>query len=79
MVPMLIFGILGGLVSAVVALQFGFLAALLAYVIGGSLFALIPGLLRLRDKRSDHARHEESSATEPAPSCSKPHEETTDS
>ncbi len=48
MIPMLFFGIVGGVISAVVALPYGFLAALLAYVVGGSLCALIPGILMVR-------------------------------
>jgi hypothetical protein len=55
MIPMMFFGILGGCLSAAVAFQHGYLAALLAYAIGGAVFALIPGFLR-RDIDTDKDR-----------------------
>ncbi|MCB5176356.1 hypothetical protein LGR44_14330 [Microvirga sp. SM9] len=45
---MLLFGIVGGALSAYLAFPYGYIAAFLAYMIGGSLCALIPGLLQAR-------------------------------
>jgi energy-converting hydrogenase Eha subunit B len=39
------FGLIGGIVSAIAASPYGVVAALLAYMLGGSVCALIPGLL----------------------------------
>ena len=46
MIPMMFFGIVRGVISAVLALPYGFLAAFLAYVIGGSLCASSPPCCR---------------------------------
>jgi hypothetical protein len=58
MIPMLFFGIVGGVISAVVSLPYGFLAALLAYVVGGSVCALIPGILMVRAEARAEARRQ---------------------
>jgi len=58
MIPMMFFGIVGGVISAVLALPYGFLAAFLAYVIGGSLCALIPAVLQMRAEYRREARED---------------------
>jgi len=58
MIPMLIFGILGGIISAVVAWPYGFIAAFAAYVVGGSVCALIPGFLQMRAEAKAEARRD---------------------
>jgi ABC-type uncharacterized transport system permease subunit len=51
MVELIFFGIVGGLLCALIALPYGLLVAFIAYVVGGALFALIPGLLRGRHEK----------------------------
>jgi hypothetical protein len=67
MIPMLIFGILGGVVSAVVAWPYGFVAAFAAYVIGGSVCALIPGVLQIRAEAKAEARNDVSASMKASP------------
>jgi hypothetical protein len=63
MISLVLFGIGGGLICAFIAYPYGFMAALLAYSVGGALCALIPGLLSRSDNRAvDHTnQHQESS------------------
>jgi ABC-type uncharacterized transport system permease subunit len=51
MVELIFFGVVGGLLSALSFFPYGLLAAFLAYMVGGALFALIPGLLRGRHEK----------------------------
>jgi hypothetical protein len=51
MILVVLFGIGGGLICALIAYPHGFLAAFLAYSIGGALCALIPGLLSRSNDR----------------------------
>jgi hypothetical protein len=58
MLEAILFGVLGGLLSAALAYPYGLLATLLAYVCGGALFALVPGLLmsRIRGRSASRTR-----------------------
>jgi ABC-type uncharacterized transport system permease subunit len=67
MIPMLIFGILGGVVSAVVAWPYGFVAAFAAYVVGGSMCALVPGVLQMRSEAKAEARNDVSALMKASP------------
>jgi hypothetical protein len=67
MIPMLIFGILGGIISAVVAWPYGFIAAFAAYVVGGSVCALIPGLLQIRSEAKAEARRDLAASVKASP------------
>ncbi len=48
MLEAILFGVPGGLLLAALAYPYGLMATILAYVFGGALFALLPGLLRSR-------------------------------
>jgi ABC-type uncharacterized transport system permease subunit len=50
MLEAILFAVPGGLLLAALAYPYGLLATMLAYVCGGALFALLPGLLRSRIK-----------------------------
>jgi energy-converting hydrogenase Eha subunit B len=52
MLPLMFFGLIGGMVSAIIASPYGLLAALLAYMLGGSVCALIPSLLSYRGNKA---------------------------
>jgi hypothetical protein len=68
MIPMLFFGIAGGVLAAFFAWPYGFLSALSAYVIVGSLCALIPGMLQVRaEARKEAERDLAASGMEPSP------------
>jgi hypothetical protein len=43
--PLIIFGIIGGCICAMLAYPYGLLASILAYTVGGALCALLPGIL----------------------------------
>lgn len=45
MLGVMLFGIVGGIVGAVVALPYGYDEALVAYCLSGSLFFIIPSVL----------------------------------
>lgn len=64
MIPMLFFGIVGGVCAAALALPHGYVAAFLAYVVGGSLCALIPGLLQAR---AEYKREKALDSSKPSP------------
>lgn len=55
MLGMMLIGIAGGIVGAIVALPYGYAEALTAYCLSGSLFFLIPSVLR-EARRHETAR-----------------------
>jgi energy-converting hydrogenase Eha subunit B len=65
MIPLMFFGLIGGIVCAIIASPYGVVAALLAYMFGGSVCALIPGLLRYRGNKAvaDADFHSDPAAT----------------
>jgi hypothetical protein len=50
MMSMFVFGVIGGLVAAFFAFPYGWLAAILAYALGGAVFALLPGIYQWRQE-----------------------------
>jgi hypothetical protein len=68
MISLVLFGIGGGLVCAFIAYPHGFMAALLAYSVGGALCALIPGLLSRSDSRAVDRAYPHQGASEIAES-----------
>jgi len=61
MIPLMVFGIIGGCIGAVLAYPYGLLASIAGYMVGGALCALLPGLLSHRRQKAfaKGALHEE--------------------
>jgi hypothetical protein len=61
MIPLMVFGIIGGCIGAVLAYPYGLLASVAGYMVGGALCALLPGLLSHRKQKvfAKAAHHEE--------------------
>ncbi|WP_210495559.1 hypothetical protein [Microvirga antarctica] len=62
MISIFLFGLVGGLFSAYLALPYGWLAAFAAYAVGGAACALIPGVIEwrrevIRERNARSARH----------------------